>query len=125
MSQFRTNCLLSALPCGEPVWNLRTGAGTGRQRRGFFSVDQDVEHIMKTFVITSAFLAAALAAQMPAFAQGGVKANERYCLEAMGGGQSGGPQPLLCRFATLEQCNASKTGQTDRCMLNPALGRRN
>jgi hypothetical protein len=51
-------------------------------------------------------------------AQTAVPANQRYCLEVR---DATGPHPLLCRFTTIEQCNASKTGQSDFCMLNPEL----
>jgi hypothetical protein len=53
-----------------------------------------------------------------AFAQAPVPANQRFCLEAV---DQSGPNPLLCRFATLEQCYASRTGHSDRCVLNPYL----
>jgi hypothetical protein len=47
-----------------------------------------------------------------------LRANERYCLQVV---DHDGPHPLLCRFETLAQCNASKTWHGDRCMLNPYL----
>ena len=41
----------------------------------------------------------------------------RYCIEmAEQGGTAGPPQ---CLFETLEQCIASKTSPSERCMLNP------
>jgi len=55
-------------------------------------------------------------------AQERLRKNETYCLQAgAGGGETGGAQPLLCRFETLEQCLASKTANSDTCMLNPAI----
>jgi len=76
---------------------------------------------MKMLMMTGAVVAGLVALQAQATAQQeAVGANERYCLDAAT--YEGGSQPLLCRFATLEQCNMSKTGNTDRCMLNPRLG---
>jgi hypothetical protein len=70
---------------------------------------------MKTLLIaTAATCFFALAAN----AQTAVPANQRYCLEVR---DATGPHPLLCRFTTIDQCNASKTGQADACMLNPEL----
>jgi len=51
-----------------------------------------------------------------ASAQTPLRANERYCLLAY---DNTGPNPLLCRFETMEQCSASRAGSTDRCMINP------
>jgi hypothetical protein len=53
-----------------------------------------------------------------ALAQTQVPANQRYCLEVR---DATGPHPLLCRFETLEQCHASRTGGADQCLLNPVL----
>ncbi|MDO8534192.1 MAG: DUF3551 domain-containing protein [Xanthobacteraceae bacterium] len=78
---------------------------------------------MKMLMMTGAVVAGLVALQAQATAQQeAVRANERYCLDAVG--FEGGTQPLLCRFTTIEQCNMSKTGPTDRCMLNPRLGDR-
>ena len=69
---------------------------------------------MKTLLIATAatcFFALAANAQT-------VPANQRYCLEVR---DATGPHPLLCRFTTMDQCIASKTGQSDFCMLNPEL----
>lgn len=78
---------------------------------------------MRKLVIAGAVVAAFAAAQSAA-AQERLRANERYCLETDGGGGDGGggSGPLLCRYETLAQCMASRTGQSDRCTLNPALG---
>jgi hypothetical protein len=78
---------------------------------------------MRILAIAGALFAVLIAAQTTASAQERLRSNERYCLEASGG-RGGGPQPLLCRFETMAQCRASKTGPTDRCMLNPALDSR-
>ena len=68
-----------------------------------------------------ALLLAALGAGGSAFAQSPLRANERYCLESIG---NNGPEGLMCRFETAEQCNASRSGPADRCILNPQLGAR-
>jgi hypothetical protein len=73
---------------------------------------------MRAFVVCMA-LAVACGTAATAWAQGPVRASERFCLEVLGG--YGGPQPLLCRFETLGQCMAARTAQVDRCWLNPAL----
>lgn len=39
-----------------------------------------------------------------------------YCLQV---NDATGPHPLLCRFATLQQCFASKTSPSDSCVVNP------
>jgi hypothetical protein len=77
---------------------------------------------MRKLVIAGAVIATLAAAQSAA-AQERLRANERYCLETADGGEGGGGSgPLLCRYETLAQCMASRTGQSDRCTLNPALG---
>jgi hypothetical protein len=53
-----------------------------------------------------------------ASAQEPVRRNERYCLMMSG---IGGPDMMLCRFETLEQCRASRTAQGEQCLLNPYL----
>ncbi|MCC6948905.1 MAG: DUF3551 domain-containing protein [Bradyrhizobiaceae bacterium] len=62
----------------------------------------------------SAFILVATAA----FAQSPVPANQTYCLEVR---DESGPHPLLCRFTTLEQCLASRTGLSDACWINPEI----
>jgi hypothetical protein len=65
----------------------------------------------------------ALLAAPGAGAQEKLRKNETYCLQAgAGGGESGGAPPLLCNFETREQCLASKTANSDWCILNPAIG---
>jgi len=45
-----------------------------------------------------------------------------YCLlERSSGGPGAGGESLLCRFNTLAQCMASKSGNTDACIINPQL----
>lgn len=80
---------------------------------------------MKTLMTASMAVAGFFALQADAYAQSQpVRASDRYCLESYSGDSGGGAMPLLCRFATMEQCIQSKTGNTDRCMLNPYLVRR-
>jgi hypothetical protein len=71
---------------------------------------------MKTLLIATAAAACFMATS--ASAQTAVPANQRFCLEVR---DATGPHPLLCRFTTMDQCIASKTGQSDFCMLNPVL----
>jgi hypothetical protein len=62
---------------------------------------------------------ALLVSTIKADAQEKLRKNETYCLE-YGAGRS---MPItLCRFETLEQCLASKTTNSDTCMINPAIG---
>lgn len=42
----------------------------------------------------------------------------KWCLEENSGGPSGGSLPWLCRFVTLQQCQASRTSPADRCVPN-------
>jgi len=79
---------------------------------------------MRILAIAGAVFAVVMVVQTAATAQERLRKNERYCLEAQGGGRGGGSQPLLCRFTSMGQCLASRTGPGDRCMLNPALDRR-
>jgi hypothetical protein len=73
---------------------------------------------MKTAILSGALIALCLATSGAAEP----RANERYCIEmAEAGGPAGPPQ---CMFETLAQCVASKTGPSDRCMLNPWLAAR-
>jgi hypothetical protein len=46
----------------------------------------------------------------------------RYCLFEGGGGPRGGSgQMMTCRYNTLAQCMASKTANSDSCIINPQL----
>ena len=73
---------------------------------------------MTKLVLPAAFLAAFITAPtISALAQTTEPAP--YCLEeADGGGE------LLCRFQTMQQCIAAKTGETDECVPNPAAANR-
>ena len=71
---------------------------------------------MTRLLLPVAFALSAIAASVQA--QAPLPANQRYCLETR---DAGGSYPLLCRFETLDQCYASRTGLTDWCMLNPQL----
>jgi hypothetical protein len=68
-------------------------------------------------------IALPLIAVSTAHAQTPVPKNQTYCLEEI---NDSGRSPLLCRYATLEQCLASRSGPSDTCWLNPylAAGRR-
>ena len=57
--------------------------------------------------------------QATASAQGRIY---KYCLEQ---GSPGSFPLMTCYYETMEQCIASKTGPSDRCMINPQwMGRR-
>jgi hypothetical protein len=71
---------------------------------------------MKTLLFVTAATGTLLA--IAANAQTPVPANQRYCLEVR---DATGPHPPLCRFVTIEQCMASKTSQSDVCLINPEL----
>jgi hypothetical protein len=72
------------------------------------------------------FAGLALALLVPALtanAQEKLRKNETYCLQSgAGAGTGGGAAPLQCSYETLEQCLASKTANSDTCMLNPVIG---
>jgi hypothetical protein len=72
---------------------------------------------MKAIIAAAALAAAVIGMQAPALAQ---KATVyRYCLQEGGGGRTG-PGQTLCRYETLAQCWASRTGPADFCYFNPA-----
>ena len=76
---------------------------------------------MNKLAIAGAVIAV-LTAINGASAQERLRANERFCRTSEGGGRGGGGNgSLMCRYASFEQCIASKTSQADRCMLNPRL----
>ncbi|HEY7458799.1 MAG TPA: DUF3551 domain-containing protein [Xanthobacteraceae bacterium] len=67
-------------------------------------------------------LLAAIGMQAGTFAQAQTATVYQYCLlERSGGGRGTGGEAMLCRFNTLAQCMASKTGNTDTCIVNPQL----
>jgi hypothetical protein len=53
----------------------------------------------------------------PAMAQGTKAPVYKYCLQEAGGGIQGTGQ-ILCRYNTLAQCWASKSGPGDLCYIN-------
>jgi len=72
---------------------------------------------MNRFILIAAALTL-VAVATQANAQGPLRANERYCLEVR---DATGPHPLLCRFENMAQCEASRTGVSDHCMINPEI----
>ena len=73
---------------------------------------------MKTWLTIGALFATFIATEMNAMAEEKLRKNERYCLET--GGRGGGSR--LCRYETMAQCIASKTGNSDNCYQNPGWG---
>jgi Protein of unknown function (DUF3551) len=74
----------------------------------------------KYFALTLVLLL--LVPAMKADAQQKLRKNETYCLQAgAGAGPGGGAAPLQCSYETLDQCLASKTANSDTCMLNPVI----
>jgi hypothetical protein len=76
---------------------------------------------MKLLFIAGVLLAAAIAiaGTTPAPAQNAPV--YQYCLlERMGGSQGFG-EMMTCRYNTLAQCMASKSGNADTCIINPQL----
>ena len=71
---------------------------------------------MKTWLILGTVAVAALAMQTQANAQTPESAY-RYCLQQHAGQMGTGIR--LCRYHTLAQCWASRTGAGDWCYLNP------
>ena len=77
---------------------------------------------MKILLVAGALLAAAIGMQGVTFAQAQKAPVYRYCLlEGGGGTRGGGGQMMTCRYNTLAQCMASKTGNSDTCIINPQL----
>jgi hypothetical protein len=73
-------------------------------------------------IFYAALVLTLLATAMKADAQERLRKNETYCLQAgAGAGQGGGGAPLQCSYETLDQCLASKTANSDTCMLNPVI----
>ncbi len=78
---------------------------------------------MRAFVILGMIVAAFAGLLDTAEAQQ-VRRNETYCLDTPmggGGGHGGGGSYLDCRFATMAQCYATRSGVGGMCMLNPRL----
>jgi hypothetical protein len=77
---------------------------------------------MKILFAAGALLAMTLALQGVSFAQGQKAPVYRYCLlEGGGGSRGGGGQMMTCRYNTWAQCMASKSGNSDSCIINPQL----
>ena len=74
----------------------------------------------KVLFATSALLVAAIDMQAAVFAQ--QARVYRYCLlDRSGGGSGAGGEAMRCAYDTMGQCMASKTGNTDSCIVNPYL----
>ena len=73
---------------------------------------------LRFIVVAAALAAAALAWQSPAAAQSAPV--YPFCLQQSDGPRDGGGGGTLCRYQTLAQCWASKTGPSDFCYPNPA-----
>ena len=77
---------------------------------------------MKVLFAASALLAVTIGIVGTTFAQAQNAPVYRYCLlEGGGGTRGGGGQAMTCRYNTLAQCMASKTGNSDTCIINPQL----
>jgi hypothetical protein len=77
---------------------------------------------MKILFVAVASLAVTIGIEGTTFAQAQSAPVYRYCLlERSSGGPGAGGESLLCRFNTLAQCMASKSGNTDTCIINPQL----
>lgn len=72
---------------------------------------------MKTLIVATTVAAALVGLQSVAQAQQRAPVY-RYCLLEYLGPRGGGGT-LLCRFNTYAQCMASRSGQSDSCMVNP------
>ena len=75
---------------------------------------------MKIVIAMGALLAVIVGMTAGAYAQQKAPVY-RYCLLESSGGFRGGGGSTLCRFNTLQQCLASKTGWSDSCIINPEL----
>ena len=75
---------------------------------------------MRLLLAASATLAVAIVSQVaPVQAQNAPV--YRYCLLERMGGPQGGGEMMTCRYNTLAQCMASKSGNADTCTVNPEL----
>jgi len=73
---------------------------------------------MKILVFLGVLVGCGVSLQTTASAQGKVY---EYCLESADGG---GGSTINCAYESLAQCMASKSLPSDRCMVNPRVGRR-
>lgn len=74
---------------------------------------------MKVLFAAGALLVAAIDTQGAVLAQARVYP---YCLlDRSGGGAGAGGEAMRCAYDTMGQCMASKTGNTDSCIINPYL----
>jgi Protein of unknown function (DUF3551) len=70
----------------------------------------------------SLFVAVTLVVLAGGFAPAQAQKLYRYCLlERIGGGAGSAGEMMRCAFDTLAQCMASKSGNTDTCIINPWL----
>jgi hypothetical protein len=77
---------------------------------------------MKTLFAAGALLVLVFTMQGVTLAQAQRAQVYRYCLlEGGGGPRGGGGQMMTCRYNTWAQCMASKTGNSDSCIINPQL----
>jgi hypothetical protein len=77
---------------------------------------------MKILFAAGALLAVMIAIEGATLAQAQNAPVYRYCLlEGGGGPRGGGGQTMTCRYNTWAQCMASKTGNSDSCIINPQL----
>ena len=77
---------------------------------------------MKILSAAGALFAIAVVMQGVTLAQAQQARVYRYCLlEGGGGPRGGGGQMMTCRYETLAQCMASKSGNSDSCIINPQL----
>jgi hypothetical protein len=71
---------------------------------------------MRLLILTGAAALIFVGTQVPVVAQTTKAPVYKYCLQEMGGIQGTGQ--TLCRYTSLEQCWASKTGSGDLCYVN-------
>jgi hypothetical protein len=76
---------------------------------------------MKVLFAASALLVAAIDMQGAVFAQGQTRVYPYCLLDRSGGGAGAGGEAMRCAYDTMGQCMASKTGNTDSCIVNPYL----
>jgi hypothetical protein len=79
------------------------------------------EEGMKVLLAGGALLAAAIAIAGTTSAQAQNAPVYQYCLLERMGGPQGPGEMMTCRYTTLAQCMASKSGNADTCIINPQL----